>query len=96
MTQTDLLLLAQQYVADKVLVVVAVLLLLGYFLKRTPRVQDWKIPWALIIVGVSMACWFLGAVNAVNAMQGILAAGVATLTHQLWKQTKDKRKDDSQ
>lgn len=94
MNETDLLVLAKQYVADNAIIVVAALLLIGYFLKRTPRVQDWMIPWLLVLVGIALACGLLGAVSMVNVVQGILAAGIASLTHQLWKQTSDKRKSD--
>ena len=95
MNQTDLLALAQQYMADKALVVVVVLLVLGYFLKRTPRVQDWMIPWSLTAAGIALACGILQAMTVESVVQGILAAGIASLTHQLWKQTAEKRKDDA-
>lgn len=91
MNQTELLVLIQQYMVDKAAVVVAVLLLLGYFLKRTPRVQDWSIPWLLTLAGIVLACGILQAVTVESIVQGILAAGVASLTHQLWKQTTEKR-----
>lgn len=94
MNQTELLTLAQQYMADKALIVVVVLLVIGYFLKRTPRVQDWMIPWVLTLAGIVLACGILQAVTVESVVQGILAAGIATLTHQLWKQTTDKRKED--
>lgn len=91
MNQTELLALAQQYMADKALIVVVVLLVLGYFLKRTPRVQDWMIPWTLTLAGIMLACGILQAITIESVVQGILAAGVASLTHQLWKQTTEKR-----
>ncbi|MGG1658867.1 phage holin family protein [Brevibacillus sp. NRS-1366] len=95
MNQTDLIALAQQYMADKALIVVVVLLVLGYYLKRTPRVQDWMIPWFLTVTGVVLACGILQAATVESVVQGILAAGIASLTHQLWKQTAEKRKDDA-
>ncbi|WP_309479203.1 phage holin family protein [Brevibacillus agri] len=91
MTQTEILALAQQYMADKALIVVVVLLVLGYFLKRTPRVQDWSIPWLLTLAGIVLACGILQAVTIESVVQGILAAGVASLTHQLWKQTTERK-----
>lgn len=94
MTQTEILALAQQYMADKALIVVVVLLVLGYFLKRTPRVQDWTIPWLLTLAGIVLACGILQAVTVESVVQGILAAGVASLTHQLWRQTTTKRDGD--
>lgn len=96
MSQTELLTLAQQYMADKALIVVVVLLVIGYFLKRTPRVQDWMIPWVLTLAGILLACGILQEITVESAVQGILAAGIATLTHQLWKQTTEKRKEDEQ
>ncbi|RNB59194.1 phage holin family protein [Brevibacillus gelatini] len=94
MNQSELLALAQQYMADKALIVVVVLLVLGYFLKRTPRVQDWIIPWLLMLAGIALACGILQAVTVESVVQGILAAGVASLTHQLWKQTTEKRESE--
>ncbi|MED4749968.1 phage holin family protein [Brevibacillus choshinensis] len=91
MNNTDLLALAQQYMADKALIVVVVLLVLGYFLKRTPRVQDWMIPWVLCVIGIILACGVLQSFTVESVVQGILAAAIASLTHQLWKQTIDKR-----
>ncbi|MGG1662868.1 phage holin family protein [Brevibacillus sp. NRS-1366] len=96
MNQSDLLVLAQQYMADKALIIVVVLLVLGYFLKRTPRVQDWMIPWSLTLAGVVLACGILQAFTVESVVQGILAAGIASLTHQIWKQTTEKRKDDAE
>ncbi|KNB70139.1 holin [Brevibacillus reuszeri] len=82
--------------ADKALIVVVVLLVIGYFLKRTPRIQDWMIPWFLTVAGVALACGILQAVSVESVVQGILAAGIASLTHQLWKQTAEKRKVDAE
>ncbi|WP_242071757.1 phage holin family protein [Brevibacillus formosus] len=36
----------------------------------------------------------MGAITVQATIQGILAAVIATLGHQLWKQTFDKRKED--
>lgn len=94
MNQSELLLLAQQYMADKAIIVVVALLVLGYFLKRTPWIQDWMIPWTLMVTGILLACGVLQTFTVESIVQGILAAGIATLTHQLWKQTMEKRKDD--
>ncbi|MGN7469630.1 phage holin family protein [Brevibacillus sp. SAFN-007a] len=91
MNETDLLALANQFLLDKALIVVVALLVVGYFLKRTPHVPDWSIPWLLTLAGIVLACGILQAYTMENSVQGILAAGVASLTHQLWKQTTKKR-----
>ncbi|MET3288383.1 UNVERIFIED_CONTAM: hypothetical protein ABID98_000953 [Brevibacillus sp. OAP136] len=95
MNETDLLVLAKQYMAEKAIIIVVALLVIGYVMKKTPKVADWMIPWTLMIIGTLLACWLLGTVSALNVVQGILAAGIATLSHQLWKQTTDKRKEDT-
>lgn len=94
MTETDLLTLAKQFLLDQALIVVVALLVLGVFLKRTPGVADWLIPWILTGAGIVLACGVLREVSVQATIQGILAAAVASLGHQLWKQTTEKRKED--
>lgn len=91
MNETDLLALITQYMVDKALIVVAVLLVIGVFLKRTPRVPDWLIPWILTAAGICLAFGAIGEITIQAAIQGILAAGIASLGHQLWKQTTEKK-----
>lgn len=91
MKETDLLALANQYLLDDVLVVVIALLVIGIMLKKTPRVADWLIPWLLTFSGIGLAWGVMGVISVHATIQGILAAGIATLGHQLWKQTLYKR-----
>ncbi|QRG66922.1 phage holin family protein [Brevibacillus choshinensis] len=94
MNETDLLALANQFLLDKALIVVVALLVIGVFLKKTPWIPDWSIPWILTGGGIGMAWGVLGAISVQATIQGILAAGIATLGHQLWKQTFEKREGD--
>ncbi|WGV57760.1 phage holin family protein [Brevibacillus brevis] len=94
MKETDLLALANEYLLDEVLIVVVALLFIGVILKKTPRVADWLIPWLLTVSGVGLAWGVMGAISVQATIQGILAAGIATLGHQLWKQTLVKREGD--
>lgn len=94
MKETDLLALANQYLLDDVLVVVIALLVIGVMLKKTPHIADWLIPWLLTVSGVGLAWGVMGAISVQATIQGILAAGIATLGHQLWKQTFQKREGD--
>ncbi|KMZ43997.1 MULTISPECIES: phage holin family protein [Bacillales] len=96
MKETDLLALANQYLLDDVLIVVVALLFIGVILKKTPRIADWLIPWLLTVSGIGLAWGVMGAITVQATIQGILAAGIATLGHQLWKQTFDKRKEDAE
>ena len=77
------------YIISEALIIIPVLWILGSFLKRTPKVQDWIIPWVLLFVGVVLAVGIIGfTVDA--AVQGILVAGAAVLGHQLVKQTTER------
>ncbi len=78
-----------EYIINEALIIIPVLWILGSFLKRTPKVQDWTIPWVLLFVGVVLAIGIIGlTVDA--AVQGILVAGAAVLGHQLLKQTQNR------
>ena len=76
------------YVIEKALILVPVLLIIGQMLKVIPKFPDWCIPWALLVVGVSGACMILGW-TLEGVMQGILVAGAAVYGNQLYKQTKE-------
>lgn len=79
-----------EYIINEALIIVPVLWILGNFLKRTPKVQDWIIPWVLLAVGILAALGIIGfTVNA--AIQGVLVAGAAVLGHQLVKQTTERK-----
>ncbi|MGO4119187.1 phage holin family protein, partial [Rhizobium ruizarguesonis] len=67
MSPSELLALAQSYLVDKALIVVVILLMLGYFLKRTPHVPDWSIPWLLTLAVIVLACGILQAYTMENS-----------------------------
>ncbi len=77
------------YLSDSYMFLVPVLWVLGFALKRTPKVPDWMIIWILFFVSLALAVFSFGFTPdaVVNA---IIAAGVAVFGHQLVKQTKEK------
>lgn len=77
----------QDYLATEVLILIPVLWILGYFLKKTPKFPDWLIVWTLITIGI-LASLFLIGFNINGVIQGVLAAGVSALGYDLFKQTK--------
>ncbi len=79
----------QKYIVEQALVIVPVLWVIGVFLKRTPRVPNWKIAWILVVLGIILTVGILGF-SAQAVVQGVLVAGVAVLGHQLLKQTINK------
>jgi len=75
-----------QFVQEQMLILVPVLFVIGVILKNTPRVPDWTIPWALLVLGIVLAIFLLGD-PLQGIIQGVLVAGVTVLAHQLVKQT---------
>ena len=82
-----------KFVPEALGLLVAVLYIVGTFLKDSPKVQDWIIPWALTVLGVLGSCGLQGF-NTTAILQGIACAGVAVLTNQLKKQSSIKKLED--
>ncbi len=77
------------YLVEKALILVPVLYVIGAFLKSTPKISDWLIPWILLAVGIVGGLFVVGF-NYEGVIQGILIAGVTVLGNQLIKQTTNK------
>lgn len=78
-----------EIIRQELYVLVPVLWIIGNFLRKTPYIKPWYIPWILLSLGIVLTCSLIGlTVEAV--IQGILAAGGATLLHQLIKQTRER------
>lgn len=73
-------------VREELLFLVPALWCLGYWLKSTPNVKDWVIPYILCLFSVTGAIATCGlTVDAVA--NGIIAVGVAVLGNQVLRQT---------
>ena len=81
------------YVLKEAYILIPVLYVIGAFLKKTPFVSDWLIPWILLILGM-LGGFFLGDMQLHGLLQGVLVAGVTVFTNQLYKQTVIKSKED--
>ena len=79
-----------KFISEETIVLIPLLFVLGLLLKNTPRVPDWTIPWALLVVGVALAALMVGDVLQ-GVIQGVLVAGATVLTHQLVKQTFERK-----
>jgi MFS superfamily sulfate permease-like transporter len=79
-----------KFIAEQILVLVPVLFVIGLLLKNTPKVPDWIIPWALLVIGIVLAVLLIGDLLQ-GIIQGVLVAGVTVLTHQLVKQTFERQ-----
>lgn len=67
-------------------ILVPVLYVIGVFLKRTPKIPDWLIPWILLGLGM-IGAFFLSGMKLSGVLQGVLVAGVTVFANQLYKQT---------
>ncbi|MFN7251039.1 MAG: phage holin family protein [Anaerobacillus sp.] len=83
--------LSQVEISEQLAIVVPALMIIGYALKRTPKIADWMIVWILLVIGVIASGFTLGfTISGVG--NGIIAAGAAITTHQAYKQTKNRDK----
>jgi hypothetical protein len=87
--------LSQVKISDQLAIVVPALMIIGYALKRTPKVPDWLIVWILLFIGVIASGFTLGF-SVSGIANGIIAAGAAISTHQAYKQTKNRDKENIQ
>ncbi|HOV69523.1 MAG TPA: phage holin family protein [Clostridia bacterium] len=74
-----------ELIQDNGLILIPVIWIIGQFLKETPLIKNWLIPYILLVIGVLLSCLTWGW-NSTGITQGILITGVAVLGHQLVKQ----------
>lgn len=82
-----------KFVPEQLMILVAALYVVGMFLKNSPKVLDWTIPWVLLVVGVGGSIALQQGITALAVLQGIVSTGVAVLTNQLIKQTTEKKEE---
>lgn len=80
-----------KFIPEQLLILVAGLYVIGVFLKTTPKVKDWTIPWIIVIISIAFSVTILG-VTAISILQGIICAFGAIATNQLFKQTFNRNK----
>jgi hypothetical protein len=81
-------------VHQQLVIVVPALIILGYALRRTPKIRPWMINWILIVASVGIS--FIKLDLTINAfINGIIAAGSAITLHQLFKESRDRKKTDT-
>ncbi|WP_338631536.1 phage holin family protein [Clostridium baratii] len=89
------------FIPENMLIVVIGLWIIGYCLKKTPKVEDWCIPWVLILIGMIFSIGLNIIDNDITSnllvtatLQGICCAGVAVLGNQLKKQTEKEMESE--
>ncbi|KAB2337679.1 hypothetical protein F7731_08790 [Cytobacillus depressus] len=74
------------YLNQNYMMLVPALWVLGFALKHTPAIPDWMIIWILLFVSITIGSIAFGF-SIEGLVNGITAAGVAVLGHQMFKQT---------
>lgn len=77
------------YIIEQALIIVPVLLVIGQVLKNTPKMQDWLIPYILLLLGVLFTIGIMG-IDMQSIVQGVLVSGAAVFANQLYKQFSSK------
>lgn len=80
------------FITEKALILIPVLYIIGMMLKNTSKIQDWSIPWILLIIGIGSSIGLLGF-NMEAIIQGVLVTGTTVYTNQLFKQSTVKKKE---
>ncbi len=75
-----------EYLNQNYLMLVPALWVLGFAIKQTPFIPDWLIIWIVLIVSVIFGTIAFGF-SFEGLINGVVAAGVAVLGHQMLKQT---------
>lgn len=78
------------FIPHQLLILVAALYVIGTILKKTPKVQDWMIPWILLVIGIIFSIIICGF-SATSILQGIMCSFGSVGINQLYKQTTSKR-----
>lgn len=73
-------------VKEELLFLVPALWCLGYWLKQTPNVKDWFIPYILCGLSITAAIMTCG-LNVEAMANGVIAVGIAVLGNQVLRQT---------
>ncbi|MGL4655190.1 MAG: phage holin family protein [Sarcina sp.] len=79
-----------KFVPEQLVILVVALYVVGVFLKKTPNIKDWVIPWVLLVLGVSFSLVICGF-NATSILQGVICSFGAIAVNQFVKQSYIKR-----
>lgn len=74
-----------QYISKEALILVPVLSVIGFSIKKVPYINNWVIPIILIVLGAILGYFMIGNQGIV---QGILCGAASVGFHQVKKQTK--------
>lgn len=78
------------YILDNKLILIPVLYVINYIVKKTKVIGDKFLPLVLLVVGILLSVLMGGDTIINNIVQGILVTGTTVLTDQIVVQAKNK------
>ena len=88
-----------EYIKPELVIILALCYALGMFLKASPAIKDWTIPWFVLAFGIVMTILYIAIMldqgfvpKAIleGFVQGFIIAAVAVFVNQLKKQTTER------
>ncbi len=76
-----------EFLNQNVYIVSVVLFIIGLFLKKTPYIPSWSVPYILSVLGI-IACNLILSPGIDATLQGFLSAGISVYAYQLYKEGK--------
>ncbi|UNK17637.1 phage holin family protein [Paenibacillus sp. N3/727] len=77
-----------ELIDPRLFIVVSACWVIGFILKKTPKVPDWSIVYIVVVLAVALTMGLIGwSVEAL--IQGILAGAFSVFGHQAVKQAKN-------
>ncbi|GIP17752.1 hypothetical protein J40TS1_33940 [Paenibacillus montaniterrae] len=78
--------IVQGLIEARLLIVLAACWVIGFTLKKTPKVPDWTIVYIVTVAAVLLSCGLLGW-TVETIIQGVITGACAVYGHQLVKQS---------
>ena len=101
---TEILESVIDFIRPELVILIAVLIIGGWFLKSAPGIPDWSIPFVLLLASIVITtlyvCSVLGEGYSLASMvtafiQAVLISGMAVYGNQVYKQIRYARSDTS-
>ena len=80
----------QSHLPEVLTILAAVLYAVGSYLKMTPKIKDWSIPYILMLIGAICSCGIQHNIEVITILQGAACGILAVGANQLKVQYKKK------
>ena len=60
-----------KFVPEHLMILVVGIFIIGTFLKKTPKINDWLIPWILLVLGIIGSIALNNSLSVTSIIQGV-------------------------